>query len=171
MGWRKANVTPVLKKGKKEDLENYRPVSLTSIPGKVMEQPILGVISKHVEEEVVTRGFTKGQSCLTNPIAFYDGMNDWVDEGRAVAVLYLDFSKAFDTICHNILTGQLRKCGLDEWTVYMGRARGTLSCSLPGRHEVLPSEPSCRMCLETSAMASVTSRGHWGPGKAWPRPR
>ncbi|GAB0209551.1 mitochondrial enolase superfamily member 1 [Grus japonensis] len=41
----------------------------------------------------------------------------WVDEGRAVDVVYLDFSKAFDTISYNILTGKLRKCGLDEWTV------------------------------------------------------
>ncbi|GAB0190586.1 mitochondrial enolase superfamily member 1 [Grus japonensis] len=50
--WRKANVTPVFKKGKKEDPGNYRPVSLTSIPGTVMEQLILRAINKHVEEEV-----------------------------------------------------------------------------------------------------------------------
>ncbi|GAB0207135.1 mitochondrial enolase superfamily member 1 [Grus japonensis] len=115
--WRKANVTPVFKKGKKEDPGNYRPVSLTSIPGKVMEQLILGVINKHVEEKVIgsgQHGFTKGKSCLTNLIAFYDGMTGWVDEGRTVDVVYLDFSKAFDTVSHNILIGKLRKCGLDE---------------------------------------------------------
>ncbi len=44
--WRIANVTPVFKKGKKEDPGNYRPVSLTSIPGKVMEQLVLDAISK-----------------------------------------------------------------------------------------------------------------------------
>ncbi|PKU36417.1 rna-directed dna polymerase from mobile element jockey-like [Limosa lapponica baueri] len=45
--WRKANITPVFKKGKMEDPGNYRPVSLTSVPGKVMEQLVLDVISKH----------------------------------------------------------------------------------------------------------------------------
>ncbi|GAB0187006.1 mitochondrial enolase superfamily member 1 [Grus japonensis] len=54
---------------------------------------------------------------LTNLIAFYDGMTSWVDEGRAVDVVYLDFSKAFDTVSHNIFVSKLRKCGLDEWTV------------------------------------------------------
>ncbi|GAB0202599.1 mitochondrial enolase superfamily member 1 [Grus japonensis] len=107
--------------GRKEDPGNYRPVSLTSIPGKVMEQLILGVINKHVEEEEVIgsgqHGFTRGKSCLTNLIAFYDGMTGWVDEGRAVDVVYLVFSKAFDTVSHNILVSKLRKCGLDEWTV------------------------------------------------------
>ena len=48
--WRKASVTPVFKKGKKEDPGNYRLVSLTSIPEKVMEQLILEVISEHVRK-------------------------------------------------------------------------------------------------------------------------
>ena len=64
-----------------------------------MEQLILEAIIKQVEEKKVTRssqhGFTKEKSCLTNLIAFYDGMTGWVGEGRAMDVVYLDFSKAF----------------------------------------------------------------------------
>ncbi|PKU44080.1 rna-directed dna polymerase from mobile element jockey-like [Limosa lapponica baueri] len=105
--WRKANVAPVFKKCKKEDPGNSRPVCLTSIPGKMMEPLIVNVISKNVEEKQVIgsgqHGFTKGKSCLTNLVAFYDGMTVWVDEGRAVDIVYLDFNKAFDTVSHNIL--------------------------------------------------------------------
>jgi len=119
--WRKASVTPVFKKGKKGDPGNYRPFSLTSIPGKVMEQLILEVIIKQVEEKKVIRSgqhaCTKEKSCLTNLMAFYDVMTGWVDDGRAVDVVYLEFSKAFDTVSHNIPTGKLRKCGLEEWLV------------------------------------------------------
>ncbi|KFV88850.1 hypothetical protein N308_13788, partial [Struthio camelus australis] len=51
--WQKASVTPVFQKGKREEPGNYRPVSLPSIPGKGMEQPLLEVISKHVEDKKV----------------------------------------------------------------------------------------------------------------------
>ncbi|PKU27164.1 rna-directed dna polymerase from mobile element jockey-like [Limosa lapponica baueri] len=120
--WRKANITPAFKEGKMENLGNYRPVSLTSVPGKVMDQFVLGVISKHVEEQEVTgsgqHGFTKGKSCLTNLIAFYDVITRRLDEGEAAAeVICLDFSKAFDTVSHKILIRKLRKCGLDEGAV------------------------------------------------------
>ena len=59
----------------------------------------------------------KGKLCFTNPIAFYEEMTGLVDQRRAVGVVCLDFSEAFNTFCHNFLTDKLTKCGLDEWTV------------------------------------------------------
>ncbi|GAB0188088.1 mitochondrial enolase superfamily member 1 [Grus japonensis] len=89
--WRLANVTPTYKKGQKEDPGNYRPVSLTLVPGKVMEQIILSAIMQHVQDNQVIRpsrhGFMKGRSCLSNLISFYDKVTHLVDEGKAVNIV------------------------------------------------------------------------------------
>ncbi|KFO80239.1 RNA-directed DNA polymerase from mobile element jockey, partial [Cuculus canorus] len=53
LDWRLADVIPIYNKGQREDLGNYRPVSLTSVPGKVTEQVILSVIMQHMQENRV----------------------------------------------------------------------------------------------------------------------
>ncbi|KAJ7416488.1 RNA-directed DNA polymerase from mobile element jockey-like protein [Willisornis vidua] len=119
--WNIASITLVFKKGKNEDPGNYQPVSLTSVPGYVMENLILESISTHMKDEKVIRisqhRFTKGKSCLTKLVAFYNEKTTWIDEERAVDIVYLNFIMAFDTISQSSLIDKLRKCELDELTV------------------------------------------------------
>ncbi|PKU40704.1 rna-directed dna polymerase from mobile element jockey- hypothetical protein [Limosa lapponica baueri] len=98
-------------KGKEEGPGNDRLVSLTSVPGIVMEQLILETIFRHNKDKKSIRssqhGFIKEKSCLTALINLYDEMTGLVDKGRAVDNVYLDFSKAFDTVSRKILVDTL----------------------------------------------------------------
>ncbi|GAB0178388.1 mitochondrial enolase superfamily member 1 [Grus japonensis] len=100
--WKLANVVPVFKKGKKEDTGNYRPDSLISVPGKITEKLILGVIEKHLRDNAVIghsqHKFMRGKSCLTTLISFYDKVTHLFDQGKPVDGVVWDFSKAFDIV-------------------------------------------------------------------------
>lgn len=73
-----------------------------------------------MEEQVIRssqHGFTKGKSCSANLVASYDGISGWVDAGGPVDIVYIDVSKAFDTVSYIILIAKLGKYGIDLWAV------------------------------------------------------
>jgi len=114
--WKTANITPIFKKGDKSNVENYRPVSLTSILGKSLEK----IIKKHIADflndtnqiKTTQHGFTQGRSCLSNLLICHDSIINRLDEGKAVDVIYLDLQKAFDKVQHKLLMYKIRNMGI-----------------------------------------------------------
>jgi len=84
-------VTSVFQKGWKADLSSYRPIILTLVPGKVMEQIISEAIMDQLKVNQGIRpsqhGFMNGRSCPTNLMSSYDKVTRLVDEGKAVDVV------------------------------------------------------------------------------------
>ncbi len=114
--WRRANVTPIFKKGSKSDPGNYRPVSLTSICGKLMEGHIKREITRHLTDNNLLlstqHGFMSGKSCTTNLLEFMEMATKAADEGLSLDVVYLDFAKAFDKVPKKRLLKKLQSHGI-----------------------------------------------------------
>ena len=125
-------VTPIYKqKGSKSEPGNYRPVSLTNIVGKLMERIVKNEMTQFIESNKLLsesqHGFRSGRSVTTNMTAFFNQTTRWMDEGRSFDVLYLDFAKAFDKVCHRRLLLKLEELGIKgkmlEWVADWMRGR------------------------------------------------
>ena len=102
--FRSANVTPLYKKGDKTIAANYRPVSLTSVPCKILEGIIRHKIEKYFYDNNLLaeqqHGFVEKKSCTTNLLETIDFITWSIENGIPVDVVLLDFAKAFDTVAH-----------------------------------------------------------------------
>ena len=97
---------------------NYRPVSLTSVVGKMLESIIKDIITEHLESSdrigPSQHGFIKGKSFLTNLLEFFEDVTSRVDKGEPVDVVHLDFQKAFDKVPHKRLVSKVKAHGIGD---------------------------------------------------------
>ena len=108
--WKCANVVPVFKKGSKSSVQNYRPISLTSLVMKIYERIIATEILSKVNGKIDNRqhGFLPLKSCESQLIPFADNLAKCLNNGSRMDVIYFDFAKAFDLVNHDIILQKLK---------------------------------------------------------------
>ena len=114
--WKKAFICPVLKKGKTNDVTNYRPISLLCNFAKTFESIIYETIYNSVKPFISSyqHGFMANRSTVSNLAVFSQYLSDSLDDKCQVDVIYTDFQKAFDRIDHYVLLEKLSRFGFSE---------------------------------------------------------
>ena len=120
--WKVANVTPIFKKGERDLCGNYRPVSLLSCVGKIMEKCVqIHVFNFLKSQNLLTTcqsGFIPGDSTVYQLLAMYDDFCKALDDKITTQSVFFDISKAFDKVWHQGLIHKLHCIGI----------RGALLC-------------------------------------------
>jgi Reverse transcriptase (RNA-dependent DNA polymerase)/Endonuclease-reverse transcriptase len=119
--WKYSVVTPLYKKGDPSIVNNYRPISLTSTLAKIMESLIKENILEHVSKHNLLNDSQHGflpQHSTTSQLL--ECMHDWsaaCDLGAVTDIIYIDISKAFDTVSHSKLFDKLHSFNLSHRTI------------------------------------------------------
>ena len=103
--WKIARVTPIFKTGAKQDMENYRPISVISIVSKIMEKLIYNQLYDYLINSNILSNSQHGvRPCHSTTTALLDITNRWYQSMDVrYGVVFLDLKKAFDTVDHDIL--------------------------------------------------------------------
>ncbi len=114
--WKMSKVTAIFKKGSKSDCSNYRPISLLSIPSKIVEHLVCSQLTQHLREHNLESehqwGFRPQRS--TEDILLYmtEKWRKGIDSGQIIGTLFIDFRKAFDSVSHPILLKKMSASGV-----------------------------------------------------------
>ena len=113
--WQLGEVVPIFKGGNRHDPASYHPVSLTAVPSKVLESLVRDQIVQHMTESGLLNssqhGFLPKRSCATQLLEVMEEWTAAADDQTPVDAIYLDFSKAFDTVPHKRLLRKLHGLG------------------------------------------------------------
>ena len=114
--WKMANVVPVYKKNDKQNIQNYRPVSLLPIFGKIFERIIYNEMYPFfILNELISpnqSGFKQGDSCINQLLSITHDIYQSLDEGYEVRGVFLHIPKAFDKVWHKGLLYKLEQNGI-----------------------------------------------------------
>ena len=139
--WKSANVTPVLKNGDETQMENYRPISVLPVIAKIMERIVFNQLYCFLQQHsMLTQhqsGFRPNHSTQDVLIKTIDDWRKSVDDDCIVGALFLDLSKAFDLIDHELL---LKKMQLSLVSREMQRS-GSGSVYVEGAKEYVLDRP------------------------------
>ena len=113
---KRACVTPVFKSGCRADMKNYRPISVLPLLSKVFERCIHCRLLDYLSNKNILNrsqfGFQRNRSTTDALVDFFEDMYKQLNEKNHTLCMVLDFSKAFDTVSHEILLQKLSRYGI-----------------------------------------------------------
>ena len=111
-----AEVLPIFKKGDALLKENYRPVSILSHVSKIFEKLVFNQIEKYFESifSNVLTGFRKNHGTQNALVKMIELWKKALDENKNIGAIFMDLSKAFDTLNHNLLIAKLNAYGFSK---------------------------------------------------------
>ena len=116
--WKKALVIPIPKVGDPKKGENYRPISLLPLPGKILEKLIHTQLSFYLEEnEILSNnqfGFRKQRNTSHSISQLLNQVYTNINKATVTTAIYIDFSKAFNCVQHQTLLNKLKQLNLDR---------------------------------------------------------